>query len=65
MEKGKMEKKIHLVFSHPLKTHPTPTKPKPPILPTIQINKTAFYPAPQKTLGVLQKISPVFAKTKK
>jgi hypothetical protein len=25
MEKGKMEKKIHLVFSHPLKTHPTPT----------------------------------------
>jgi hypothetical protein len=27
MEKGKMEKKIHLVFSHPLKTHPTPTKP--------------------------------------
>jgi hypothetical protein len=26
MEKGKMEKKIHLVFSHPLKTHPTPTK---------------------------------------
>jgi hypothetical protein len=31
-------------------------KPKPPILPTIQINKTAFYPAPQKTLGILQKI---------
>jgi hypothetical protein len=35
------------------------------IFPTIQINKTAFYPTPQKTLGVLQKISPVFAKTKK
>jgi hypothetical protein len=34
----------------------TPNKPKPPILPTIQINKTAFYPAPQKTLGILQKI---------
>jgi hypothetical protein len=32
-------------------------------LPTIQINKTAFYPTPQKTLGILQKISPVFAKT--
>jgi hypothetical protein len=31
--------------------------------PTIHINKTAFYPAPQKTLGILQKISPVFAKT--
>jgi hypothetical protein len=27
--------------------------------------KTAFYPTPQKTLGILQKISPVFAKTKK
>jgi len=51
------------VLSRPLKT--TPNKPKPPILPTIQINKTAFYPAPQKTLGILQKISPVFAKTKK
>jgi hypothetical protein len=31
---------------------------------TIQINKIAFYPTPQKTLGILQKISPVFAKTK-
>jgi hypothetical protein len=29
------------------------------------INKTAFYPVPQKTLGILQKINPVFAKTKK
>jgi hypothetical protein len=28
-------------------------------------NKTAFYPVPQKTLGILQKINPVFAKTKK
>jgi hypothetical protein len=37
---------------------------KPPILPTIQINKTAFYPTPQKTLGILQKISPVFAPIK-
>jgi len=58
------------IISRPLKTHPNQTKPnqtkpKPPILPTIQINKTAFYPAPQKTLGILQKISPVFAKTKK
>jgi NAD(P)H-hydrate repair Nnr-like enzyme with NAD(P)H-hydrate epimerase domain len=26
---------------------------------------TAFYPVPQKTLGILQKINPVFAKTKK
>jgi hypothetical protein len=25
----------------------------------------AFYPVPQKTLGILQKINPVFAKTKK
>jgi hypothetical protein len=25
----------------------------------------SFYPTPQKTLGILQKISPVFAKTKK
>jgi hypothetical protein len=30
-----------------------------------KINKTAFYPVPQKTLGILQKINPVFAKTKK
>jgi hypothetical protein len=28
-------------------------------------NKTAFYPVPQKTLGILQKINPIFAKTKK
>jgi hypothetical protein len=27
--------------------------------------ETAFYPVPQKTLGILQKINPVFAKTKK
>ncbi|CAC9512056.1 hypothetical protein [uncultured Gammaproteobacteria bacterium] len=54
---------IYLLNSRPLKT--TPNKPKPPVFPTIQINKTAFYPAPQKTLGILQKISPVFAKTKK
>ena len=59
---GKRRMRVSL-NSRPLKT--TPNKPKPPILPTIQINKTAFYPAPQKTLGILQKISPVFAKTKK
>ncbi|VVH59032.1 hypothetical protein BAZOLSSOX_2609 [uncultured Gammaproteobacteria bacterium] len=48
----------------PLKNHPKPNQ-NHPFFPTIQINKTAFYPAPQKTLGILQKISPVFAKTKK
>jgi hypothetical protein len=37
------------------KSSPIQTKPKPPILPTIQINKTAFYPAPQKTLALIQK----------
>jgi hypothetical protein len=34
-------------------------------MPLVLANKTAFYPTPQKTLGILQKISPVFAKTKK
>ncbi|CAC9522747.1 hypothetical protein [uncultured Gammaproteobacteria bacterium] len=52
------------INSRPLKTHSKPNQ-NHPIFPTIQINKTAFYPAPQKTLGILQKISPVFAKTKK
>jgi plasmid replication initiation protein len=32
---------------------------------TRYFNTCVFYPAPQKTLGILQKISPVFAKTKK
>jgi hypothetical protein len=36
-----------------------------PIFPTIQINKTVFYPTPQKTLGVLQKISPVVLQFKR
>ncbi len=61
----KLDKQNNKVLhSRPLKTHSKQTK-TPPIFPTIQINKTAFYPAPQKTLGILQKISPVFAKTKK
>ena len=47
--------------SRPLKTQPNQTKPNQnhPFFPTIQINKTAFYPTPQKILGILQKISPV------